>query len=179
MCLCCVGRDWVDTYIILVFNFNDYLLKYLKALSSMLISLLLSLKYTQHGQTDCDSLKHVHTSSIYSSHQFYLQLTPVLFIAHTVLLSANEIVLAAHSEADKIQVASEADREKVVQNSYITAYKGLFSKLNVTTEEHQLSLLMIRTLEDSVDNLVAGYGYYKHTLYAPQYKTNYKSGHSV
>jgi len=54
-----------------------------------------------------------------------------------------------------------------VQNSYITAYKGLFSKLNVTTEEHQLSLLMIRTLEDSVDNLVAGYGYYKHTLYAP------------
>lgn len=82
-------------------------------------------------------------------------------------LSANEIVQAANHEADKIRLQSEAARDKELQNSYVTAYQGLFSHLNVTKEEHKLSLLMIRNLEDAADNLYAGYGYDEHWLYSP------------
>jgi hypothetical protein len=82
---------------------------------------------------------------------------------------ANEIIQKGNDEAKKIVVISEAEKEKEVQASYATALKGLFSTLNVTQEDHKLSLMLVRAMEDSVDNLYSGYGFEKNTLYTPWY----------
>lgn len=80
---------------------------------------------------------------------------------------ATEIVQAGQFEANKITTIAEADKEKVVQTSYAKALQGLYSMLNVTQEDHKLSLLMIHALEESADNLYKGYGFEKNTLFAP------------
>lgn len=83
------------------------------------------------------------------------------------LFLANEIVQAGKFEANKIATIAEAEHEKVVQYSYATALQGLYSRLNVTQEDQKLSLMMIRALEESSDNLYSGLGFEKNTLFTP------------
>ena len=67
--------------------------------------------------------------------------------------------------SEKIKTVSEADYEKVTLNSYTRALKGLYSNLSVTDEDHKLSLMMVRALEDVKDNLYCGYGYDRESLF--------------
>lgn len=88
-------------------------------------------------------------------------------ITKNIKNQANEVVQSGQFEANKVVTIAEADKEKVVQTSYATALQGLFSRLNVTNEEEKLSLMLIRALEDSADNLYTGYGFDESILYAP------------
>ncbi|KAK7113030.1 hypothetical protein V1264_012393 [Littorina saxatilis] len=70
-----------------------------------------------------------------------------------VLNRAAEIKEAANAEADKIRAVAEADFEKKVQASYAEALKKMYQRLNITQEDHKLSFMYIRALEDMSDNL--------------------------
>ena len=80
-------------------------------------------------------------------------------------MPAEEIIQKGKAVGYKTRMVSEADHEKTLQYSYAAALKGLFSNLSVTQEDHKLSLMMIRALEDARDNLYYGYAYEKNTLY--------------
>ncbi|XP_045180034.2 uncharacterized protein LOC123539461 isoform X2 [Mercenaria mercenaria] len=88
-------------------------------------------------------------------------------ITSSIKNEAKEIIQKGQFEANKIASIAEADKEKVVQNSYVIALNELYSRLNVTREDHKLSLMMIRALEESSDNLYSGFGFEKNTLFAP------------
>ena len=79
-------------------------------------------------------------------------------------LVGKEIEEQGHADGEKIKTIAAADFEKVVQNSYARALKGLYSNLSVVYEDHKLSLMMIRALEDVKDNLYYGYGFESNTL---------------
>lgn len=78
---------------------------------------------------------------------------------------AEEIIQQANAISNKTRAVSEADYEKVVQYSYSTALKGLFSNLSITQEDHKLSLMMIQALDEAKDNLYYGYAYEQNTLF--------------
>lgn len=79
---------------------------------------------------------------------------------------AEEIIQQGYANSNKTKTVSEAKYEADVQYSYATAWKGLFSNLSVTQEDHKLSLMMMKALDDNViqENLYLGYGYEKNTL---------------
>ena len=82
------------------------------------------------------------------------------------LFTAEEIIQQGYANSNKTKTVSEAKYEADVQYSYATAWKGLFSNLSVTQEDHKLSLMMMKALDDNViqENLYLGYGYEKNTL---------------
>lgn len=70
-----------------------------------------------------------------------------------ILNKASEIREAASAEAEKIRLIAEADYEKTVQMSFAGAMKKFYQQLNITQEDHKLSFMYIRALEDISDNL--------------------------
>ncbi|XP_076455532.1 uncharacterized protein LOC143290122 isoform X2 [Babylonia areolata] len=70
-----------------------------------------------------------------------------------VLNKAAEIREAATAEAKKIRAVAEADYDKQVQMSYVEALKRFYGHLNITQEDHKLSFMYIRALDDISDNL--------------------------
>ncbi|PVD38516.1 hypothetical protein C0Q70_01131 [Pomacea canaliculata] len=70
-----------------------------------------------------------------------------------ILSDADENVAAAELQENAtaysniIRVATRAQYEKEVQLSYMQAMKDMYSRLNITQEEHKLSLMFLRALE--------------------------------
>ena len=83
-----------------------------------------------------------------------------------MLFSAEELIQQGYANSNKTATVSAAKYEADVQSSYSAAWQGLFSNLSVTQEDHKLSLMMMKALDDNVirDNLYLGYGYEKNTL---------------
>lgn len=79
---------------------------------------------------------------------------------------ANEILEEAQANSSKTLTLAEADREASLTSAYVHGLKYLYLTLGVNSEEHQLSLMMIRALEDSnvKGNLYRGYGYNTSTI---------------
>ncbi|CAG2218760.1 unnamed protein product [Mytilus edulis] len=79
---------------------------------------------------------------------------------------ANEILEEAQANSSKKITLAEADREVSLTSAYVHGLKYLYLTLGVNNEEHQLSLMMIRALEDSnvKGNLYRGYGYNTSTI---------------
>ncbi|XP_052101765.1 uncharacterized protein LOC127735567 isoform X2 [Mytilus californianus] len=79
---------------------------------------------------------------------------------------ANEILEEAQANSSKALTLAEADREASLTSAYVHGLKYLYLTLGVNSEEHQLSLMMIRALEDSnvKGNLYRGYGYNTSTI---------------
>ncbi|VDI06408.1 tRNA (guanine-N(7)-)-methyltransferase subunit TRM82, partial [Mytilus galloprovincialis] len=79
---------------------------------------------------------------------------------------ANEILEEAQANSSKKITLAEADREVSLTSAYVHGLKYLYLTLGVNSEEHQLSLMMIRALEDSnvKGNLYRGYGYNTSTI---------------
>ncbi|KAL8607360.1 hypothetical protein ACOMHN_039510 [Nucella lapillus] len=70
-----------------------------------------------------------------------------------ILNKASEIREEATAEAQKIRDIAEADYDKQIQTSYAKALKKFYQHLNITREDHKLSFMYIRALEDISDNL--------------------------
>ncbi|XP_062577184.1 uncharacterized protein LOC134239056 [Saccostrea cucullata] len=81
---------------------------------------------------------------------------------------ANEIKESGKAEADKIRVISEADREANLTTAYVGALSSMYTTLGVTQEDHKLSIMMMRVLEEVAvkGSLYRSYGYDNHTLYS-------------
>lgn len=79
---------------------------------------------------------------------------------------ANEVLEEAQANSSKTLTLAEADREASLTSAYVHGLKYLYLTLGVNSEEHQLSLMMIRALEDSnvKGNLYRGYGYNTSTI---------------
>lgn len=79
---------------------------------------------------------------------------------------ANEVLEEAQANSSKTLTLAEADREASLTSAYVYGLKYLYLTLGVNSEEHQLSLMMIRALEDSnvKGNLYRGYGYNTSTI---------------
>lgn len=109
---------------------------------------------------------------IESEKEYFLQ-DHALTLKETELLTkkvtneAAELLESGNAESKKILQVAEADREVVVQKSYNGALKSFYTSLNVTSEDHKLSLMMIRALDDAHENLYRGYGFEHNTLYKP------------
>lgn len=83
-----------------------------------------------------------------------------------MIISAQEIQEAANVEAQKIGVVSTANYEANLTQATISGLSSMFSTLKVTQEDHKLSLMMIRALEDVAvkGNLYRTYGYDNGTM---------------
>ncbi|VDI82577.1 Hypothetical predicted protein [Mytilus galloprovincialis] len=81
-------------------------------------------------------------------------------------VKANEILEEAQANTSKKITLAEADREVSLTSAYVHGLKNLYLTLGVNSEEHQLSLMMIRALENSDvrSNLYRGYGYNTSTI---------------
>ncbi|XP_062588960.1 uncharacterized protein LOC134250622 [Saccostrea cucullata] len=80
--------------------------------------------------------------------------------------TANEIQQAAVAKSRKIGIEASVNREANLTAAYISALSAMFTRLNVTEEEHKLSIMMIRALEDVAikGNLYRTYGYDNGTM---------------
>ncbi|XP_061177139.1 uncharacterized protein LOC133185862 [Saccostrea echinata] len=80
--------------------------------------------------------------------------------------TANEIQQAAVAESRKIGIVASVNREANLTDAYISALSSMFTRLKVTQEEHKLSIMMIRALEDVAvkGNLYRTYGYDNGTM---------------
>lgn len=83
-----------------------------------------------------------------------------------MIISAQEIQEAANVEAQKIGIVSTANYEANLTQATISGLSGMFSTLKVKQEDHKLSLMMIRALEDVAvkGNLYRTYGYDNGTM---------------
>lgn len=70
-----------------------------------------------------------------------------------ILNQAAEIRQRANATASKIRMTAEADYDRQLQGSYVEALKKLYTHLNITQEDHKLSLMYIRALKDISDKL--------------------------
>ena len=68
-------------------------------------------------------------------------------------IPAAEIREVANAEANKTLLVAQSNYEKEVQTSYFEALKKLYQRLNITQEDHKLSLMYVRALDDISDNL--------------------------
>lgn len=80
---------------------------------------------------------------------------------------ANEIVEVGNAESQKIQVIAEADLDANLTTAYVGALSSMYTTLNVVQEDHKLSIMMIRVLEEAAvkGNLYWSYGYENETIY--------------
>ncbi|XP_048773841.2 uncharacterized protein LOC125679015 isoform X2 [Ostrea edulis] len=80
---------------------------------------------------------------------------------------AYEITEAGNAEAQKIQVIAEAEREANLTTAYVTALSSMYTTLNVVQEDHKLSIMMMRVLEEAAvkGKLYRSYGYDNETIY--------------
>nr|XP_022322975.1 uncharacterized protein LOC111124415 [Crassostrea virginica] len=80
---------------------------------------------------------------------------------------ANEIVETGNAESQKIRIISEADREANLTTAYVSALSSMYTTLNVVQEDHKLSLMMLRVLEEAAvkGKLYRSYGYENETIY--------------
>lgn len=80
---------------------------------------------------------------------------------------ANEIVEVGNAESQKLQVIAEADRDANLTTAYVGALSSMYTTLNVVREDHKLSIMMIRVLEEAAvkGNLYWSYGYENETIY--------------
>ena len=80
--------------------------------------------------------------------------------------SANEILEEAKALAAKTVTLAEADREANITSAYVYGLQYLYLTLGVNNEDHKLSLMMMRALEDVNvrGNLYRGYGYNTSTI---------------
>ena len=87
------------------------------------------------------------------------------FLTHHI--SANEIVETGNAESQKIRIISEADREANLTTAYVSALSSMYTTLNVVQEDHKLSLMMLRVLEEAAvkGKLYRSYGYENETIY--------------
>ena len=90
---------------------------------------------------------------------------PLLY--YNLNFSANEIVETGNAESQKIRIISEADREANLTTAYVSALSSMYTTLNVVQEDHKLSLMMLRVLEEVGDKgkLYRSYGYENETIY--------------
>lgn len=89
-----------------------------------------------------------------------------IYIRH-VIFTAYEITEAGNAEAQKIQVIAEAEREANLTTAYVTALSSMYTTLNVVQEDHKLSIMMMRVLEEAAvkGKLYRSYGYDNETIY--------------
>ncbi|XP_061165084.1 uncharacterized protein LOC133174059 [Saccostrea echinata] len=80
---------------------------------------------------------------------------------------ANEIKESGNAESEKIRVISEADREANLTTAYVGALSSMYTTLNITQEDHKLSILMMRVLKEAAvkGKLYRSYGYDNETIY--------------
>lgn len=88
-------------------------------------------------------------------------------IQHVIIPTANEIVEVGNAESQKLQVIAEADRDANLTTAYVGALSSMYTTLNVVREDHKLSIMMIRVLEEAAvkGNLYWSYGYENETIY--------------
>lgn len=88
-------------------------------------------------------------------------------IQHVIIPTANEIVEVGNAESQKLQVIAEADRDANLTTAYVGALSSMYTTLNVVQEDHKLSIMMIRVLEEAAvkGNLYWSYGYENETIY--------------
>lgn len=72
-----------------------------------------------------------------------------------------------NAESQKIKVIAEADRDANLTTAYVSALSSMYTTLNVVREDHKLSIMMIRVLEEAAvkGNLYRSYGYDNETIY--------------
>ncbi|XP_048764693.2 uncharacterized protein LOC125672540 [Ostrea edulis] len=95
-----------------------------------------------------------------------VQTTKTLQQTKKIRNTANEIQQAADAESQKIGVTASVNRDANLTYAYISALSSMFTKLNISQEDHKLSVMMIRALEDVAvkGNLYRTYGYNNGTL---------------
>lgn len=107
----------------------------------------------------------------FGDREFFIQ-KKVIETAKTLQLTkqirntAQEIQEAANVEARKIGVVSTVNYEANLTQANILGLSGMFSTLKVTQEDHKLSIMMIRALENIAvkGNLYRTYGYDNGTM---------------
>lgn len=102
---------------------------------------------------------HVYASTLYC--------WCIIQHAIVIITIANEIVEVGNAESQKIQVIAEADRDANLTMAYVGALSSMYTTLNVVQEDHKLSIMMIRVLEEAAvkGNLYWSYGYENETIY--------------
>lgn len=82
---------------------------------------------------------------------------------------ARELVGAGEATAAATQSLSYAKREANITTAYVTALKGMYARLGVTNNDHKLSLMMMRALEDVKvkGQLFRGYNFGNNTILGP------------
>ncbi|XP_078334113.1 uncharacterized protein LOC144625783 [Crassostrea virginica] len=80
--------------------------------------------------------------------------------------TANEIQQAGQAEANKIGMVSSAIYEANLTDATIVGLSQMFRQLKILQEDHKLSLMMIRALENVAvkGNLYRTYGYDNGTM---------------
>ncbi|KAL5005783.1 hypothetical protein ScPMuIL_016941 [Solemya velum] len=103
----------------------------------------------------------------------------ILTQEHDVVVKETErLVQAIHNEAavirqngtaqaSLIRARAEADYELITQPVYAKALKSMFSHLNIKQMDQQLSLMLIRTLDEKKDSLYRGYAYDVYKSFSP------------
>lgn len=76
-------------------------------------------------------------------------------------ISAKELKEDAEAVAAKTKALAEADREANITLAYVRGLQYMYLTLGVNDEDHKLSLMMMRALENLnvKGNLYRGYGY--------------------
>lgn len=107
----------------------------------------------------------------FADREFFIQkkvieTTKTLQLTKQLRNTAQEIQEAANVEAQKIGVVATVNYEANLTQAYISGLSGMFSTLKVTQEDHKLSIMMIRALEDVAvkGNLYRTYGYDNGTM---------------
>ena len=75
------------------------------------------------------------------------------FLFLCICIAAAEIREVAYAEANKTLAIAESDYEKQVQASYAQAMKKVYRHLNITREDHKLSLMYVHALGEISDIL--------------------------
>ena len=86
----------------------------------------------------------------------------VKFKIYTIYsISAKELKENAQAVAAQTKTLAEADREANITLAYVRGLQYTYLTLGVNDEDHKLSLMMMRALEDLnvKGNLYRGYGY--------------------
>lgn len=112
----------------------------------------------------CSINTNVHAVHVYAS---TLYCWCIIQHAIVIITTANEIVEVGNAESQKIQVIAEADRDANLTTAYVGALSSMYTTLNVVQEDHKLSIMMIRVLEEAAvkGNLYWSYGYENETIY--------------
>lgn len=104
----------------------------------------------------CTSYTHTHKKPYFSVFLYTLPGFQAFchgFYFLCICIAAAEIREVAYAEANKTLAIAESDYEKQVQASYAQAMKKVYRHLNITREDHKLSLMYVHALGEISDIL--------------------------